>query len=128
MGMVSYRLELPPGSLIHDVFHVSLLRKSEVHVPEPSPPPANEHVQLPAVPQPELILEERVVYKGKYRLKTEILVKWVGQSREDATWENKWHFARTYPHFHLEDKVVSSGVDCYGQPIQANEVHAAVFE
>jgi len=80
VGKVAYRIELPPGSLIHDVFHVSLLRKSEGLVPEPSPPPANEPVQLQVVPQPELILEERVVQKGKYRPKTEILVKWVGQS------------------------------------------------
>ncbi|KAJ0561528.1 hypothetical protein HanHA300_Chr06g0223951 [Helianthus annuus] len=29
-------------------------------------------------------------------------------------WENKWRFSRTYPQFHLEDKVTSSGVDCDG--------------
>lgn len=114
VGKVAYRIELPPGSLIHDVFHVSLLRKSEGPVPEPTPPPVDEPVQLQTIPQPELVLEERVVQKGKYRPKTENLVKWVGQPREDATWENKWRFSRTYPQFHLEDKVVSSGVDCYG--------------
>lgn len=113
VGKVAYRIELPPGSLIHDVFHVSLLRKREGPVLEPIPPPVNEPVQLQVAPQPEGILEERVVQKGKYRPKTEILVKWVGQSREDATWEDKWRFFRTYPQSHLEDKVISSGVDCY---------------
>ena len=113
VGKVAYRIELPPDSLIHDVFHVSLLRKREGPVLEPIPPPVNEPVQLQVAPQPEGILEERVVQKGKYRPKTEILVKWVGQTRDDATWEDKWRFSRTYPQFHLEDKVISSGVDCY---------------
>ncbi|KAJ0885707.1 putative nucleotidyltransferase, Ribonuclease H [Helianthus annuus] len=113
VGRVAYQIELPPGSLIHNVLHVSLLRKCEGPVPEPSPLPVDEPDQSQLGPQPELILDERVVQKGKYRPKTEILVKWVGQPREDATWENKWRFSRTHPQFHLEDKVVSSGVDCY---------------
>ncbi|KAJ0668240.1 putative nucleotidyltransferase, Ribonuclease H [Helianthus annuus] len=111
VGQVAYRLELPPGSLVHDVFHVSLLKKS-VGIP-PSPPFSDVTVPvLPSsVPQPESILDERVVQKGKYRPKTELLVKWVGLSREEATWETKWRFMREYPDFHLADKVNSSGVD-----------------
>nr|GEV27144.1 transposon Ty3-G Gag-Pol polyprotein [Tanacetum cinerariifolium] len=66
---------------------------------------------LPTGPQPEAVLEERVVKKGKYRPKAEVLVKWKGFPREDATWETKWRFQKAYPDFHLEDKAHSSGGD-----------------
>lgn len=45
------------------------------------------------LPQPEAILDQRVTKKGHYRLKEEVLVKWLGVLVEDATWENKWHFS-----------------------------------
>lgn len=113
LGSVAYQLELPPGSLVHDIFHVSLLRKHEGPVPEPIPLSVSAPIQSGIGLQPTHILEERVVQKGKYRPKTEILVQWEGQSPEDATWENKWRFTRTFPQFHLADKVSFSGVDCY---------------
>nr|GEV31277.1 hypothetical protein [Tanacetum cinerariifolium] len=73
VGPVAYKIKLPPSSLVPDVFHVSLLRRfigplpaavSELKkVPEP--------LEIPSDPQPENILEERVITKGKYRPKTE---------------------------------------------------------
>ncbi|KAJ0482832.1 putative nucleotidyltransferase, Ribonuclease H [Helianthus annuus] len=113
VGSVAYRVELPPGSLIHDVFHVSLLRRFVGTTPDMAPVTSSEAVVSPTIMQPEEILEERVVQKGKYRPKTELLVKWRGRPREEATWETKWRFVRAYPDFHLEDKVIPSGVDCY---------------
>lgn len=113
VGPVAYKLELPAGSQIHNVFHVSLLRKFEGSVQVP--PTA---VQLPTIsdsstiiPQPETILDRRVVQKGKYRPRTEILVTWVGAPSEDATWENLWRFSKSYPTFILADKDSSSGVE-----------------
>ncbi|XP_074328203.1 uncharacterized protein LOC141666105 [Apium graveolens] len=113
LGSIAYRLELPQGSLVHNMFHVSLLWKSEGPVPKQSTLSISEPSKSRAELQPERILEERVVEKGKYRPKTEILVQWEGQSPENTTWENKWHFPHTFPQFHLEDKGSSSGVDCY---------------
>ncbi|GJV57426.1 transposon ty3-G gag-pol polyprotein, partial [Tanacetum coccineum] len=50
--------------------------------------------------------DESVINKeGKYRPRTEVLIKWVGKGREDATWETKWRFAKAFPDFHLEDKL-----------------------
>ena len=60
-------------------------------------PPVSDDVVL--LPQPESILERRVVQKGLYRPKTELLVKWVGLPAEEATWENAWRLAKTYPQF-----------------------------
>ena len=101
---MAYKLVLPPGSQIHDVFHVSLLRK---HLGPVTP----TSTQLPPVsdtstvlPQPEVVLDWRVIHKVKDRLKSEILVKWVGVLAEDATWENEWRFTKSYLDFILVDK------------------------
>ncbi|KAL5754774.1 hypothetical protein ACOSP7_022994 [Xanthoceras sorbifolium] len=97
IGPVPYCLELPARSLIHNVFHVSLLTR---HI-GPFPPMTAEDTILP---QPESILDSRVIQKGKYLSKEEVLIKWVGAPIKDATWENKRHLLRIYPEFILEDK------------------------
>jgi hypothetical protein len=109
VGSVAYRLELPVGSLIHDVFHVSLLKKHVGTLAPASPvlPPISKDSTL--LPQPEAILDKRIIQKGRYRPRKELLVKWVGAPVEDATWENQWRFSRSYPEFILEDKDFSSG-------------------
>ena len=109
IGLVAYKLHLPTGLLIHDVFHVSLLKKKLGPI---SPtcqtlPPVSDTSEI--LPQPEEILQSWVIHKGTYRLKTEILVKWKGAPTEDATWENKWRFSKTYPGFILEDKDFPGG-------------------
>ncbi|GJR36746.1 transposon ty3-G gag-pol polyprotein, partial [Tanacetum coccineum] len=126
VGQVAYRVKLPPGSLVHNVFHVSLLKKCDGPTPVQSREPMDEQVLSPSQKQLEGILEERVVQKGKYRPKTEILVKWVGHDREEATWETKWRFQRVYPDFHLEDKVSLSGVDCYVSKVQEPNYESVV--
>ena len=40
---------------------------------------------------------------------SELLVKWKGQSAEEATWEDAKDFQVTFPNFTLEDKDVSKG-------------------
>lgn len=99
LGSVAYRLLLPEGSQIHDVFHVSLLRKylgSITPTATQLPPVSDESTLLP---QPESILAQREIRKGKYMPRTEILVKWLGAPAEDATWENARRFSRAYPNF-----------------------------
>jgi hypothetical protein len=105
VGTVAYWLDLPAGAQIHNVFHVSLLRKhfGPLELPIVSLPPVSADVQI--LPEPEVILDRRVVQKGKYRPKTEVLVQWKGAGREDATWENLWRLSKSYPDFDLEDKV-----------------------
>ena len=92
---MAYRLFLPVGSQIHDVFHVSLLRKHLGSITPTSaqlPPVSDESILLP---QPESILAQRVIHKGKCRPRTEFL----GAPIEDATWENAWRFSKAYPEF-----------------------------
>lgn len=104
VGTVAYKLALPPSSKIHNVFHMSLLRKQIGVLPVDSqqlPPISDEAIMLP---RSEAILDRQVPQKGCYRPKTEVLIKWQGLPKEDATWEHTWRLAWTYPDFLLEDK------------------------
>lgn len=109
IGSVAYRLELPPGSQVHNVFHVSMLKKYVgPSIPiSPDIPAVSNVSDSPCIPQPEAILASRIIHKGKYRPRKEVLVQWSGSPPEDATWENSWRFSRLYPGFVLEDKDVS---------------------
>ena len=111
IGMVAYKLELPAGSQIHDVFHVSLLKKkigTGDSIREILPLLSKDSK---LIPQPAAVLDRRIIQKGKYRPKTEILVQWEGAPRDDATWENLWRFSKAYLEFVLEDKEPLRGMD-----------------
>ena len=88
VGQVAYELELPQGSKIHNVFHVSCLKKAlgqQVTVTDELPPMDDEgHLVL----QPKAIIDtkERQLQSRTVR---EFLVRWKNLSDEDATWESE---------------------------------------
>ncbi|XP_042467225.1 uncharacterized protein LOC122050384 [Zingiber officinale] len=99
IGAVAYRLALPPSlSGVHDVFHVSMLRR---YVPDPT------HVlaDIPVPVQPDITYEEVPVQildrkERQLRNKTIRLVKvgWQHHSDEEATWELEDTIRARYPH------------------------------
>ena len=98
IGKVSYRLALPPAmSGVHDVFHVSMLRK---YVHDPSH--ILQHLKVEYAPmgreevRPVRILDAR---DKQLRNKTIRLVKvqWQGRSTEEATWEREDEVRANYP-------------------------------
>ena len=96
---MSYKLQLPPNARIHDVFHVDLLKKFEGTVPTqlvPLPPLLHGRV----IPSPEKVLRARL-NRGVW----ELLVKWVGRSEADTSWEEVEAFKRQYPHVALADEL-----------------------
>lgn len=111
LGPVAYRLQLPAESQIHDVFHVSLLRRYEGPITGETPLQPVPAPDEPLISRPEAILATRVIQKGRYRPKTEVLIKWIGASEVDATWENKWRLAKRFPDFFLADKEIPRGED-----------------
>lgn len=95
---IAYRLALPPKAKIHDVFHVSVLKKwVGVGVPiQDDLPLMSEDSQL----TPQAILDQRLQHGNP-----EILVHWKELSPVDATWELLSDFKLRFPTFTLEDKV-----------------------
>jgi hypothetical protein len=99
IGEVSYRLQLPARARIHDVFHVSLLKKFEGTAPAVAP-------QLPTLLHGKVIPSpDRVLCAHLNRGVWELLIKWQGRSEVDTTWEQLEDFKRSYAEVELEDKL-----------------------
>lgn len=92
MGEAADKLNLPPDSRIHPVFHVSCFKKGQGVSP---------------MTEPIAILQERV-HQLRNRTITEVLVQWQGCALENATWENLHAFKQKFPN--LADKVLLRGM------------------
>ena len=86
IGSVAYKLELPPSSRIHPVFHVSCLKKvigtkirAQTVLPELDTKGFN-------ILEPEAILNKHT-HQLLSRDIIEVLIQWHGMQPEDATWE-----------------------------------------
>ncbi|GAV61070.1 Chromo domain-containing protein [Cephalotus follicularis] len=99
VGEVAYQIALPPNlSNVHNVFHVSMLRK---YVPDPSHmlsyDPGFISDNLSYEEQPMRILDRK---EKALRSKTIPMVKvlWQFHEAEDATWEHEAEMMETFPY------------------------------
>ncbi|XP_071902707.1 uncharacterized protein [Coffea arabica] len=119
VGTVAYQLELPTSmSRIHNVFHVSLLKK---YHPDPTHILHTEDVELDETltyeEQPVQILDRKV---KELRNKQIPLVKilWRNHDMEEATWEVEEDMQKKYPPLfankgiNFEDEIVLRGGGC----------------
>lgn len=108
IGPVAYRLALPNTAQLHDVFHVSKLKRC---VGDPSiqqlPLPSEFQNDRPVAQPAEIINSQFIIYQGQHL--RQLLVRWENQGAIDATWETEEDLRRNFPRFHLEDKVVVGG-------------------
>ncbi|XP_073138577.1 uncharacterized protein [Henckelia pumila] len=115
VGTLVYRLALPPDmSRIHNVFHVSQLRKyipDPSHVLESAPliieGNLNEELKYEEVPirivdTKDQVLRRRTIFYVK--------VQWSNHSKREATWELEEKMRKQYPYL-FEEQINSSFED-----------------
>ncbi|KAL0557201.1 hypothetical protein IC582_005719 [Cucumis melo] len=98
IGPVAYRLALPPSlSTVHDVFHVSMLRK---YVPDPShvvdyePLEIDKNLSYTEQPVEVLAREVKILRNREIPL---VKVLWRNHLVEEATWEREDGMRSRYP-------------------------------
>ncbi|WVZ75692.1 hypothetical protein U9M48_023727 [Paspalum notatum var. saurae] len=99
-GPVAYRLELPPHlTAVHDVFHVSQLKKC-LRVPEEVIDTSQIQIQpdLTYQEQPIRILDQKQ-RATRRRTINFYKVQWSNHSEEEATWEQEEFLRTKYPGF-----------------------------
>ena len=95
----AYELLLPPHILVHNVFHVSLLKKyvpDDRHILGDEQPLVSKDGTLDITPERILQSRERIL---RNRTQREYLIKWNGYPEEDASWEREDHLTSSFPDF-----------------------------
>ncbi len=81
IGTVAYRLALPPSlTRLHDVFHVSLLKKFDGTAPAPRPP-------VFACGDDEEFEIQKIISHRSSRRGHQYLILWKGYPAHESTWE-----------------------------------------
>ena len=79
IGPVAYQLELPPTARIHNVFHVSLLKRYQGQQPiEPLTLPA-QLINTHPILEPYRVLQARSIRRDNEDVQ-QVLVQWHGMS------------------------------------------------
>ena len=116
MGEVTYKLELPEGlSGVHDVFHVSQLKKCHAEMSEI---PLRDTVPLEAIQlDSDLTYEEKPVKILEYasRVTRSKVIKfckvlWSHHTEDEATWEKEEDLHKDHP-YPFADQPESRGRD-----------------
>ncbi|KAJ4961944.1 hypothetical protein NE237_021854 [Protea cynaroides] len=97
-GNVAYQLALPPSmSSVHDVFHVSLLKKyvrDSSHILTANPLDLTEDLTFEVVP---VMLSRRKVQQLRNKDIHYVKVHWKSQDVEEITWEEESAMRKEYP-------------------------------
>ncbi|XP_052116535.1 uncharacterized protein LOC127746656, partial [Arachis duranensis] len=120
IGPVAYRMALPPHlSNLHDVFHVSQLRKytpDASHVLEPESVQLREDLMLPVAP---VRIDDTSIKRLRGKEVSLVKVAWSRGSVEEHTWELKSEMRTDYPHF-----IIGDGNNMYDFTYVGNVAHS----
>jgi hypothetical protein len=99
---IAYKLDLPPSlARVHDIFHVSQLKKSlkaPVDVVLPEVTPLEDDLSYPELPIKVLDLKDRVTRSKTIKF---FKIQWSNHSEEEATWESENFLRSRHPDFVL---------------------------
>lgn len=101
VGQVAYKLELPEHAQVHNVFHVSQLKKCKTEGVSMGNFPHCREDGLLAV-SPIAVLDRRLM-KKKNRAVVYLLIQRANGSVEDATWEAYDDIQERFPEFVIKD-------------------------
>jgi len=89
VGTIAYELELSPKIKIHNVLHVSCLKRAigQHIIANKGLPPVDEEGQLVLIPEEVLEVREKRLRNRNIK---EYLVKWNNFPIENATWEGEY--------------------------------------
>lgn len=99
VGEVAYKLQLPPESKFHPVFHVSQLKRTlgKATVPIAHLPLVDSNGNFKV--EPVAVLARRLIPIDNKAV-TQVLIQWSNSLPEDATWEDLLFIQAHYPLFH----------------------------
>lgn len=104
ISTIAYRLELPKEARIHDVFHVSQLKKFHGRRPDVCENlPTHWEIQEK---KPGRVVSHRMIKRGN-RAVSQVLIKWKEADLSEVTWEDYSAVVAKYPEFNFATAVES---------------------
>ncbi|XP_078434202.1 uncharacterized protein LOC144705416 [Wolffia australiana] len=116
IGRVAYRLNIPRRLAVHQIFHVSILKKyildpedAARNQPQRAPPNVRTHFDQEA----KAVLAKRKIDRGGRHgcyHKIEYLIKWKNRPEESATWERDsdlWQFENLLQAYEAEHRALT---------------------
>lgn len=99
IGQVAYKLLLPDRCLLHNVFHVSQLKKhlGSQAVPTPGLPLIDNKGTIKVAPA--AILDRRLIPCNNETI-AQWLIHWLNLRQSEATWEDAAFIRKVFPGFH----------------------------
>ncbi|CAM8926606.1 unnamed protein product [Rhodiola kirilowii] len=104
IGKVAYRLALPLTARIHDIFHVSLLKRCCGQPPFYNIEWPDSFSRFHPLLLPDYVVDTRTIQRQE-NLISQARVVWKGQDLASSTWEDVTDLVSDYPDFNLEVEV-----------------------
>ncbi|KAL6567614.1 hypothetical protein OROGR_001282 [Orobanche gracilis] len=104
VGQVAYRLKLPDSAKIHNIFHISQLKRAIGDKFSLPSLPATLTADMEVILQPDQVEGVREGNAGR-----EVLIRWKDLPSYEATWESLAEMIQRFPDCHLEDKCEAVG-------------------